>query len=263
MRCASIAAAVFLACAAGLAWNFPVHGLITRAAFLSLPAVMQERWEQGAPALFKEYCAYPDLYAGASPARRAALRPYCTTPRGRPIHNVTGRRDLDLESLEYLLNGVLNGLRSGNHDSALQFAGVLAHFLEDSTCPSHALVLEGLPLESLREPSALPPEKAGLNLHGTIERGAPAFDLGARRPQQAGDSVREAAETLLDRCYAAIKEIRAELPSTVRAVYADDEETLSRNRRNAAIRGAELLADAYYTVFVLSGTRAPSAAPSQ
>jgi hypothetical protein len=92
--------------------------------------------------LIGTYCLYPDIYGGLKirSKQRAAMRVHCEKPDGEPIHNVTWRKDADFASLEYVLRGMLEGLRSGNIPAAAQYAGVLAHFLEDSTCPAHAFI---------------------------------------------------------------------------------------------------------------------------
>lgn len=93
---------------------------------------------------------------------------------------------------------------------------------------------------------------AGGGQAGCNEITAPEFDLGTRAPRSVGDSVAEAASNLLDRCYAIIRDSRAHLLELVKAVYADDEATMDRLRLRAAMAGAEILADAYYTAFSLA-----------
>ena len=80
----------------------------------------------------------------------------------------------------------------------------------------------------------------------------PEFDLASRAPRGAGADVAQAAANLLDRTYAAIKSNRADLIELVQATYADDGQTMDRFRHKASLTGAELLADAYYTAFVLA-----------
>ena len=60
---------------------------------------------------------YPDRYRGLAqqgpekdpnpgPRDRAALKPYCEMPDGRPIHNVTQNRAEDIASFEHLLRSI-------------------------------------------------------------------------------------------------------------------------------------------------------------
>lgn len=237
------------------AWWHP-HVLITRAAVLSLPAPMLQRLgSEPTKNLIEVYSYYPDHYRSAGPqgnspdaSKRTAMRIYCEKPDGKAVHNVTWRRQEDLESLEYVLNGMIAHIRQDEPTKAAQYAGTLAHLLEDSTSPAHAMDLKLV--QDLLPP---PAGKQGIHLHKAIEITAPEFDLGTRAPRSVGVSVAEAASNLLDRCYAIIRDNRAHLLELVRAVYADDEATMDRLRLRAAMAGAEMLADAYYTAFTLAG----------
>jgi hypothetical protein len=251
MRILRVAAVGLLLGASCPAWHDPVHELITRSAFASLPASMQRVWAPFADELAREYSLYPDHFRGAKEADLARLRPYCVKPDGKPIHNVTWEPPDDLKSLEYSLEGIIRAIRAHKIDVATQHAGVLAHFLEDSTCPAHALIPADSPLHSLRDRLA-PPGQMQVQLHPTIERNSPGFDLAARTPQPMGESVPKAAEALLERCYVIIRRNRENLETLVKAVYGGDAATVDKMRLEAARRGAELLADAYYTAFVLS-----------
>jgi hypothetical protein len=243
----SVAACALLLVSPGSAWHDPVHARITRAALGSLPPEMQRKWEAQAERLIVEYSLYPDAYHNAAPEVRAAMRPYCEV-RGRAIHNVTWKRNEDIESLEYTMAGIVTSMRGSNTDAAVKYAGVLAHLLEDSTCPAHALIPMDSPLNLMKELLPPPPDKARIVLHTVIENSSPEFDLGTRAPH------RETAQTLLDRCYAVIRQNRGSLIELVRDVYADDREGMDRFRLRSARVGAELLADAYYSA--LSGADA-------
>src|SRR5690349_9922581 len=166
-------------------WHNPVHESITRTALESLPAGMQQKWAPFAGVLAREYSLYPDRIQGAKEPELSRIRPYCFKPDGKPIHNVTWEPSDDLKSLEYSLNGIIQAIRAGTHDEAAQHAGVLAHFLEDSTCPAHALIPADSPLHSMRDRLA-PPDLLHIQLHPAIERSAPAFDLAGRVPQRVG-----------------------------------------------------------------------------
>jgi hypothetical protein len=234
------------------AWHDPVHELITRAALQSLPQALRQQWTAEASNLTRRYCLYPDIYANADPAEKARLKIFCETG-GRPIHNVTWKRAEDLQSLEYLLRNVSDGIRSRDGATAAQYAGTLAHFIEDSTCPAHALTPPDSPLNLMRDLLPPPPGKADIRLHTVIERSSPEFNIDSRQPRSAGGTVSEAAATLLDRIYASIRVNRAGLIELVRATYSDDQSTMDRFRLKAATAGAEILSDAYFTAFSLSG----------
>ncbi len=236
-----------------IAWHDPVHELITRAAMQSLPAEMRQQWSTEYESLATRYCLYPDIYHNAEPAEKSRMKLYCEVS-GRAIHNVTWKRAEDLESLEYLLRNLAAAIQVHDTINAAQYAGTLAHLIEDSTCPAHALTPSDSPLAMMRELLPPPPGKEDVKLHTVIERSSPTFDLGKRVPQAAGATYALAAATLLDRIYAAIRVNRAGLIELVRAAYAGDQEAMDPHRLKAATTGAGILADAYVTAFTF-GTR--------
>lgn len=245
-------AAGLLCGSACLAWHFPVHEQITRCAIGSLPAAMQQKWAPVAEQIARRYSLYPDLILGAKEPELSVMRRYSVKPDGKPIHNITWQPEDDLRSLTFSINGIVDGMRAGELEAAAKHAGVLAHFLEDSTCPAHALLPADSALESMRGRFA-PPDQLDVKLHQVIERSAPAFDLAGRAPRRAGASVSQAAEALLERCYVIVRGNRENIEALVKALYAGDEATVDRMRRDAARRGAELVADAYYSAFLFAG----------
>ncbi len=78
------------------------------------------------------------------------MKAFCEV-RGRPIHNVNWRRGEDLEAIEYLLRNIAAAIRSGDAALAAQYAGTMAHFIEDSTCPAHALTPSDSPLNLMKD----------------------------------------------------------------------------------------------------------------
>ncbi len=253
----SILLFLFLAPVAN-AWHDPVHELITRVALQSLPPYMRQLWAGEASNLSSRYCLYPDFYHNAEPAEKTRMKIFCEVS-GRPIHNVTWKRSEDIQSLEYLLGKVADSIRSRDPEAAAQYAGTLAHFIEDSTCPAHSLTPPDSPLSLMKELLPPPAGMQDIKLHTVIERSSPAFDLGSRSPQAAGRSVQQAAAALLDRIYSAIRVNRAGLIELVRATYANDQAAMDRFRLRGATSGAEILADAYYTAFSLGGIAAAAA----
>src|ERR1051325_8936234 len=153
---------IAVACVIGVtlcsAWHDPAHAVITRAALLSLPAEMRQSFGDHTDALIARYTLYPDEYHGASSERKTAMREYCEV-NGRPIHNVTWKRAEDLESLEYLLGKMIDRIRTRDVAGMSQYAGTLAHMVEDSTCPAHALSPADSPLNTMRELLPPPPGK--------------------------------------------------------------------------------------------------------
>ena len=166
------------------------------------------------------------------------MKVHCETPGGRVIHNVTCNREDDIESLVYLLNGIIADLRRDDLAGAARYMGTLAHLIQDSTSPAHAADLRLI--QELLPPPGSPPyasrvDAVGqkLGLHAAIELTTEPFRL--KRPARiAGKSVAEAAIAVLNRCYAIIRDNRAHLLEMVRATYTDDRPVMERLRSRAA-----------------------------
>ena len=229
--------------AASNAWHHPVHYMITRAAIDSLPAGDRQAFGDEIPRLIERYSVYPDLLAYLKDEERDKLRPFCFLPDGRAIHNVNWNQVGDLEILTHLIASIAKMLDVGDVPASAQYAGVLSHFLADSTCPAHAMIPAD---SSLRLTFRPPPGKSQVELHAVLERSSPAVDISARKPQIAS------AENLLARCYAAIRRNRETLEEAVRAAYLGDEAGMNPARLRAAEAGAGLIADAFHTAVHLA-----------
>jgi len=226
------------------AWDTAPHRKMTQAALESLPAKLRARLGAEAAALGEIYCMLPDRYLemerhgfvrkGAGPQSAQEIRVYCVRPDGGAIHSAAFRRDEDMASMMYLFDGILRSLSEGRNADAAKYMGTLAHFLEDSLSPPHAVA----------EP---------VEVHGAIERSMPQFSLGGRVARPLAEHVLEAAEAILDRCYAAAEQNRKDLPAMVKAAKAGDERTLDVYRLRAGRAAAELVADAFCTLLMLAG----------
>lgn len=246
------------------AWHNAPHYQITRAAVLSLPDSFQELWGLEKENLIYAYCMLPDHFRNHVNRNNEAgwkpMEPYCVKPDGNKIHNITWDRAEDLASLEYVMHGIISGLRNHDAEDSAKHAGVLAHFVEDSTCPAHALS----PMVSIQILADLfppPPGMEDIHIHSAIEKVAPSFEPSGRKPQSLGPTVPEAAQTLLPRIYERVKLNRANLPEIVLALYKDDQDLLDRFRLEAEQAGADLLADALYTALLLAGLASSEHAP--
>ena len=185
------------------AWHDPVHQMITAAALRSLPAGMRaflgwrRRPSRGRVLSLPGYVSRRDRSAAGGDA--AVLR----SCAGRKIHNVTWNRRQDEESLEYLRGGIAAAVKRNDAQAAARFAGTLAHMIEDSTCPAHALTPWYSPLELIRDLLAPPADRRGVKLHTVMEASSPAVDLGSRTPRAMSTAA------LLDAIYAGVRDGRA------------------------------------------------------
>jgi hypothetical protein len=239
-------AVLALLAAAGAAWHEP-HISITRAAIEALPASVRGLLAGEAENLAQLYSFYPDRYRNASPAEREYMSRFCELPGGRQIHNVTWDKAQDVQSVEYLFGGILAGLRAGESADVARYAGTLAHLIEDSLSPAHAMDLR------LLQELVPPPEHARkLYIHAPMELSCPDFTLAGRTPRRLGTTVPEAARAVVDACYAGIRKNRGDLIELLQAVYHNDTAVMDRLRLKAARAAAEQYSDAMFTVLSIA-----------
>ena len=239
------------------AWDTPSHQRITKAALDTLPERYLSRFGAEAGPLVEIYCMLPDRYlemeqygfVRKSPGPRSAaeIRVYCVRPDGLVMHGVTGGRDADTGSLVYLLERIVTNLSGDRPGEAARYAGVLAHFIEDSLSPPHAVAAEELAGMIPRSAQA-----GSMDIHAAIERAMPGFTLGDRTQRTLGAHLTAAAEAILDQCLSGAGQNRRDLPSMVIAACARDEQALNSYRLRAGVNAAEILADALGTVMRMS-----------
>ena len=218
--------------------------MITAVALASLPESQREFWKPETEPLTREYCLYPDIYANAPATRKDEMRRYCETPDGRPVHNVTWNRKLDAESLTFVFKGLIASIHAKDVAAAARYAGVLAHFIEDSTCPAHALMPNDSQLNLLKDLVPPPAEAANIKLHTVIEHSSPSVDLKGRRPEILGATPEAIAEAVLDRIYAGVRVNRSHLIVLAQAAYKDDQAGMDTYRLIGATAGTTILSDA-------------------
>jgi len=223
------------------AWDTTPHRAMTRAAIDSLPAAYRNQLGPELPGIIETWCMLPDRYTelanfgfrrnSPGPKTVEEMQPYCTRPDGEPVHSATWDRDEDLASLVFLYMRILTALHDKHPAEAARYIGVLAHFIEDSLSPPHAV--------------AQPPAT-----HAALEREIPP--LRTRQPRSAGTHIIPAAETILDRLYAAAEVNRKNMPAMLAALSAKDQPALVSLCLAPAQSAAGLLADSLFTLFQLS-----------
>ena len=221
------------------AWDTVPHQRITKAALDSLPKSVLARFGGEASALTTIYCMYPDRYAemveygfvrkSEGPQTPEQIRTYCVRPDGNLVHGATGDREMDMGSLIYLFERILTSFSESRPAEAAKYAGVLAHFIEDSLSPPHADEVEA-------------------RMHAAIERSVPEFTLAGRAPRRATGNLLQSAEAILSRIYDAREQNRKDLPAMRKAVSDRDERSLDKYRLRAAMKAAEILADTLFAV---------------
>lgn len=241
-------------------WHDP-HITISRAAIDSLPLILRQMLAGEGVNIAELYSFYPDRYRNAAPMERAFMKRYCELPGGKQIHNVTWDKTFDVETVQYLFEGMVESLRAGDASALARYAGTLAHLSEDSLSPAHAMDLR------LLQELVPPPESARkLYVHAPMEISCPNFTLGERSPRRLGATIPEAAKATVDSTYARIRKIRGTLTELIQAVYRDDTAVMDKLRLVAAQSAAELYADALYSVLSIAHDQGiappPSATPA-
>lgn len=140
-------------------------------------------------------------------------------------------------------------LRSGTRLDFYRHAGVLGHFLQDFTAPTH--VIHSRLLRNLF-PDPEPGRYAGLSGCYTI-----ADDLELARPSLAGRTAGEAAFHLMNDAFFAADRAQRVIPQLTEAVYVRDERRCREILRGPASDAAALSARAWHTVFCLAFGRFP------
>ena len=129
-----------------------------------------------------------------------------------------------MESLIFLFERMLSSFAENRPVEAAKYAGVLAHFVEDSLSPPHA-------------------EETAPAVHHAIERSVPEVSSSGWTVRAPRGNLLEIAQTELDRIYAGREANRKDLPAMTRAVAAGDDRTLDGFRRRAAVEAAQILAE--------------------
>jgi hypothetical protein len=252
----SYLALVLACCSPSNALDTRPHQIITKAALDALPEPFLSRLGPEVEPLVSLYCIFPDRYEemelygfvrnSPGPQNASEIRVYCVHPDGHPVHGATGDREMDRDSLVYLLEGITANLARPRPAEAARYAGVLAHFIEDSLSPPHAVSPEEL--RELTERVA--PGTHG-NIHSAIEKSIPEFTLQKWTPRRSSGTVQSIAATILDECYAGADTNQENLPAIVRAATDHDEPALNEYRLRAGKTAAQILANALYSILDL------------
>lgn len=220
-------------------WEGGPHRAMTRAALDSLPAARLTAFGPELAALAQTYCMLPDYYTAMinygfrapkpAPQSLDEALPYVLRPDREPVHSASWDRQDDLATLVFLYERILESLRLRRPADVARFAGVLAHFLEDSLSPPHVV---GQPMD----------------VHAALERRIPPLSLAGRAPRLAGAGVVPAAEAVLKRLYDAADANRRNLPAMLKANARKDSGAVAALCLPPARAAAELVADSLFTL---------------
>jgi hypothetical protein len=243
------------------------HPLITQASLLALPVWQRELWQPEAEALARTYSLYGDTYY----THKAELGPFVEMPDGTlPSWGMTALRlkknygfavdfwespfyEACERTLTYFLDRIAASLAAGDLHAAAQFAGTMAHHLEDSGVPAHSV--DHGDLEFVKDYLPPPARFASYPLHGYTERSPGTVVLGDYQPRLYGTTAEEAGANFVARYVDLTLQARRLLFPLANCLYRGKEERAAALRNKAATMCAKVLADYLYTATCLGAQR--------
>jgi len=234
-------------------WSGP-HTVITRAACKVLPEWQKELWGNELKALGDDYCQIPDrVYTHPGVARYAMIdsKPDVEYLVGLHLPPETGE---GYELLRFFLGKAVSALKDGRTGDAARYTGTICHALEDWGCPAHSVPDDNM--FTLFKQFLPPPDKwEDALLHGPAENGRFEIDLADYKPRLLGTSVEEAAFNLVHESHVTTVYARGLIVPIIQGLYRDDHAAVNEAQQKAAIRDAELVADACYTLACIAGNK--------
>lgn len=244
------------------------HRLLTKTAIECLPGWQKKIWKEEIENLLDVYCMYGDSYWGD---RKEEASPYVEMPNGKtPMEPwvyrifkktapgkdffICGYYKLVRYVFEYYISQISESLKKNKIKNSAKFAGVLAHFVEDSGCPSHAIGTDlGVDMELIK--LLLPPpskEKRLMQFHTILEGEYKRFSLKGYKPKLMGLTPEEASFNLLERFTDMLENSIKQIIPMIKAFYRDDYKTLKKHLTESAIFSSRVLADTYHTAFCIA-----------
>ena len=244
------------------AWGQPHHA-ITKAALETLPAWQKQLLGAELDALSAKYCLIPDrVYVDKANARFAAMASSPGVVYLKKLHLPEADQTANRESLRYFMQQAVAALKVGKTGDAARYMGTICHLIEDFGSPSHTVPGDNMftLLQQFMPPTSV---MKGKLMHGPIENGDFAVSIGDYQPRLLGTSVEEASWRLLHRVHEAIINARSTTVPIMRALYANDPDTVVKHQLRAATKDAQVVADAMYTIVCLGAGRVDADAGHQ
>jgi len=232
------------------AWGQPHHA-ITKGALETLPAWQKELLGAECDALAAKYCMIPDnVYSDKENAKFAAMESSPGEVYLQKLHLPQADQTVNLDSLRYFMQKAVDSIKGGSIGDAARFMGTICHVIEDFGSPSHTVPGDNqfTLLQQFMPPT---PVMEGKLLHGPIENGEFAVSIAGYQPQLLGTTVEEASWRLLHRVHEVIINTRGTTVPIMQALYADDAATVEKHQIKAAIKDAQVVADAMHTILCL------------
>jgi len=155
--------------------------------------------------------------------------------------------------LSYFLKRIAETVASGNILDAAQFAGTMAHHIEDSGVPAHSA--DRGDLEFVKDYLAHPKEFISLPLHGYTEMSPEPFLVNDYQPRLYGMTPEEAGANYVDRYIELTLYARTLLFPLAKCAYTGNDRKAGELRLKAARMCAYAFADFMYTATCIGAQR--------
>jgi hypothetical protein len=243
------------------------HKLITWAAVQCLPDWQRQLWEPEQLPLANDYSGYGDTYY----TRKAELGPFVLLPDGsEPLWEIYQLRlkhhydftidywespyyERHVATLTHFIRQIAAQIAAGNIHDAAQFAGTVAHHIEDSGVPAHAVDFGDL--EFVKDYMPWPRRLAAFPLHGYTEQSPEPFLINDYRPRLYGTTPEEAGANFLDRYIELTRYARKLMFPLARCACSGNERKAAALRLKAATQCARAYADYLYTATCIGAQR--------
>ena len=243
------------------------HPLITWAALQALPEWQRELWKAEARELARTYSLYGDTYY----THKAELGRFVELPDGSlpswgndvlrlkknyafavdfwesPFYEACGN------TMVHFLDRIAASLAAGDLHAAAQYAGTMAHHIEDSGVPAHAA--DNGDLEFVKDYLPPPARYICFPLHSYTEQSPGEFAIAGYRPRLFGVTAEEAGANFIDRYVELLLHARSLLFPLARCAYRGRDARAAVLRRKAAMACARVYADYLYTATCLGAQR--------
>lgn len=232
------------------AWGQP-HLAITKGALETLPAWQREMLGGEFDALAAKHCMIPDnVYSDKDNAKFAAMESSPGEVYLQKLHLPQADQTVNLESLRYFMQKAVDSIKAASIGDAARFMGTICHVIEDFGSPSHTVPGDNqfTLLQQFMPPT---PVMEGKLLHGPIENGDFSVSIVGYQPQLLGTTVEQASWRLLHRVHEGIINARSATVPIMQALYADDAAAVEKHQLRAAIKDAQIVADAMHTILCL------------
>ncbi len=244
------------------------HRIITWAAMQALPDWQREIWQEHQYNLAERYALYGDLYYG----HKQEVGPFMEYPDGSlPVmgtidelrrHNNIGHAvdfwecpfwEDQEKAFTYFMERIAASLAKGDVLSAAKFAGTIAHHIEDSGVPAHAV--EHGDLECIKDLLPVPDKCVCFPLHTYTEMSPPLFLINDYKPRLYGRTAAEAGTNYIQRYIELIRYARKLMIPMTRAAFEERHDEAAQIRLTAAKMCAYAYADYMYTATCIGAGR--------